>query len=132
MFSNRKNRGSNNGGSELTEDQVRAIRRAVMPPPVGRLATHGELARLYKVSSNTIGRIVRGETWNWLDMGPGEEHLAPDSPAMQKAAEESLRRLQALGAASDSTGQGLKRLEEETAPLQTAEDQLRKLTGEKP
>lgn len=122
MFSNRKNRGSANGGSELTEAQVRAIRQRLAEGS----ATQGGLARLYGVSANTIGRIWRGETWGWLDEEEGTA-LAPDSPQMQAQAEESLRRLQALGAGKEATGQGLKRLQEEVAPLEKAGQQLEEL-----
>lgn len=47
--------GVNDGSKKLTEDDVREIRRSEL--------THIELSRIYRVSRNTIGKIIRREKW---------------------------------------------------------------------
>lgn len=59
--------GSKNMNSRLTEGEVRTIRKEL-----GKGTTAGELARVYTVSAETIRRIGRWETWNWLEEVPGE------------------------------------------------------------
>lgn len=69
MFKSDKTRGTRNASAQLTEAQVQVIRRRYAAG-----ATQGSLARVYQVSLNTIGRIVRFETWTWL----GDEQVVVD------------------------------------------------------
>jgi hypothetical protein len=57
-------RGTRNGRAKLTKDDVRAIRGASAAG-----ASQRKLARLHGVSHAVIGRIVRRESWAWLDEG---------------------------------------------------------------
>jgi hypothetical protein len=52
--------GSRNPFAKLTEDDVRELRRDW---PEGVWRTYKEAAVYFGVSENTIGPIVRGETW---------------------------------------------------------------------
>lgn len=56
-------RGNDNVNSVLTEAQVRVIKQHLM---VGQSAA--SLARIYRVSAETIRRIARGETWGYVDV----------------------------------------------------------------
>jgi len=55
------NKGEKHGLAKLTASQVRRIYTSK-----GK-ASQAELARLYGVSTTTIGRIHRRECWGWLD-----------------------------------------------------------------
>ena len=61
-------KGRANGNARLTEAEVLVIRRRY-----GEGITQGELCRIYRVSCNTIARVVRRETWAWL----GDQDAAP-------------------------------------------------------
>lgn len=64
-----------NPSRKLTLQQVEEIRRWA-----GQGATHGSLARHFRVSAGQIGRIVRGESWSVENQLPQEL-----SPANQDA-----------------------------------------------
>lgn len=89
--------GKANGAAVLTEAEVRVIRK--MAREEGMSAP--ELARIYRVSAETIRRILRGETWNWLDEEPRERALPdyevpiPDSPELRESAAVSLEKFKA-------------------------------------
>lgn len=82
------------GNARLSEDDVRTLRKRYAEG-----ATQRELCQAYGVSITTVGRIVRGETWGWLD-GQGQSPEAPKpAPMPQASAEEvaaSAERLRAL------------------------------------
>lgn len=62
-------------------------------------ATQRELCQAFGVSITTVGRIVRGETWHWLDEGgraPEEPRTAPLPQAPASEIEASAERLRAL------------------------------------
>lgn len=50
------------GNAQLTETQVRVIRRALEE----NTQTVRELADMYRLSAETVRRIGRRETWGWL------------------------------------------------------------------
>ena len=88
------------GNARLSEDNVRTMRQRYAAG-----ATQRELCQVYGVSITTVGRIVRGETWGWIDAGTGTggpeapldwvpPTLTPDQEAeMQRKAAESAARL---------------------------------------
>lgn len=90
--------GRANGAAVLTEAQVRVIRQKSVEEGMSA----PQLARIYRVSAETIRRILRGETWNWLDDEPRaiqqrvEDTPLPEStPETRAAAAASFARLQA-------------------------------------
>lgn len=64
-------RGEKNNASKLTESDVLTIRHL----RAGGL-TYLKIAQRMNVSLQTIGRIVKGDTWGWLDEGIDGPHLA--------------------------------------------------------
>jgi hypothetical protein len=56
-------RGSNHPGAALTEDQVREIRGLA-----GREESHTAIARRFRVSRQTVQRIVAGRRWRHVDV----------------------------------------------------------------
>lgn len=79
----------NTKSATLTPDQVYAIRQEYENG-----ATQGELCRKYGVSINTIGRIVRGETWTQFQ-GPRTEHIHNKPPVSDEEVQASEQRLRA-------------------------------------
>lgn len=57
------NRGERMGMSKLNREQVREIRRTYVP----RVVSYSMLATKYGVCTGTIGDIIRGKNWFWLD-----------------------------------------------------------------
>lgn len=90
------NRG-NLKSAKLTPEQVYDIRQKYTEG-----WTQAALARLYQVTTGTIGRIVRGEAWQQFanpaaDLIRGENpDEGPLSPADKSGAQRSLERFQAL------------------------------------
>ncbi len=64
----------NSRAAKLTVEQVLEIRQRYA---TGK-ATQGRLCRDYRVSINTIAKIVNGESWTWLPM-PVNEQTARES-----------------------------------------------------
>lgn len=97
-------RGTREGGNaRLSKENVQTIRQRYEAG-----ATQRELCRVYGVSITTIGRIVRGETWGWLE-GAGnapeaalDRPLPPLTPEQEQAALEAAERIKAAGGTSDS------------------------------
>ena len=56
-------KGSNNGNSILSEEDVREIKEMVK----SRLITYNNIASKYGVKRQTIKDIALGRTWAWLD-----------------------------------------------------------------
>jgi len=52
--------------------------------------TQGQLAREYQINVNTVGRIVRGETWQDVPLAPAPE---PSAAEVSASMTEVLRRL---------------------------------------
>jgi len=92
------------GNVKLTKDDILNIRAAYHE---GR--TQRELCQLYHVSITTIGRVVRGETWQWLgEKGEGSAPYdgrprgpGPLTQAQEQDAVLSADRLKALLAEGD-------------------------------
>lgn len=135
-------RGKQNGNARLTEMDVRAIRKLAEVDHVGPR----EIARMYLVSTETVRRILRRETWNWLADVPrkSEEELTAEAKASQAKvlqmlgmaapdAESSLASRNASAApvaASDGPeGSGLNRLVKESSKL--GDSMLNELIGGK-
>lgn len=61
VFQGVSRRGSANGASKLTADDVREIREDYPG------TSTAELAARYKVNRRTVYGIIARETWDWLD-----------------------------------------------------------------
>ena len=95
--------------AKLTPSQVLELRQAYVQG-----ATQGSLARRYRVSVGTIGRIVRGESWQSYDSPPdplAEDHhetlgrmavSQPSSTAEALKAQEQLKQFLAQTAQDDA------------------------------
>lgn len=59
-------------------------------------ASQSTLARRYQLSINTIGRIVRGETWQDLPDQPQAAGTPAEQAALKAEAADSLKRLLAI------------------------------------
>jgi len=59
---NRQARGTTNGKSKLTEDDVTKIKFLYKTKAI----TYTELGQMFCVSKSAIAHIIRGESWNWL------------------------------------------------------------------
>lgn len=59
-------------------------------------ASQSTLARRYQLSINTIGRMVRGETWQDLPDQPQTAGTPAEQAALKAEAAESLKRLLAI------------------------------------
>ena len=83
------------GNARLSEDNVRTMRKRYEEG-----ATQRELCQVYGVSITTVGRIVRGETWGWIDLGTGGPEAPLDvMPAMTPEQREDLEKRAAESAA---------------------------------
>lgn len=90
-------RGRRNPNARLTEEIVRTIKQRYFDAG----DTQGHLARVYQVSVNTIGRIVRGETWNWMDSSlEPDTTLEPALPDIPVPPPDMARLLQGTGQAA--------------------------------
>jgi len=58
-----KPKGSKNGFSKLTENQVIEIKMLIS----SRRFIYPEIAKMFDVSRSTIGAIASGQNWSWLD-----------------------------------------------------------------
>lgn len=80
------------GNAQLTETQVRVIRRALD----NNTSTVREQAEMYRLSAETVRRIGRRETWGWLpDEDIRDLKLQPDPVQDAKAAASLAKVLQA-------------------------------------
>lgn len=114
----------NTKSATLTPDQVYAIRQEYESG-----ATQGELCRKYGVSINTIGRIVRGETWTQFQ-GPRTEHIHDKPPASDEEIQASEQRLrESLEPTSARSEEILEKLVK--AARQTPEGQLDEFLSDK-
>lgn len=82
-------RGSKNANARLTEAEVRMIKTRLY---TGESAP--SISRDFYVSTETIRRIARGETWSWLDIADGsteaQAQLASPKEVLQSDVEKSL------------------------------------------
>lgn len=78
----------NTRAAVLTPEQVLEIRERY-----SQGETQGSLCRAFSVSIGTIGRIVRGETWN-QHAGPRAEQTLNLPPTSQEQIDASFQRLQ--------------------------------------
>lgn len=62
----------NQGAAMLSEEQVRAIRRTKAEDP---RMTYREIANHYGVASETVARVVRGDTWRNVRREPTEAEM---------------------------------------------------------
>ena len=81
--------GSRNGNATLSVEDVHTIREAQ-----GAVSAR-ELADYYGLSIETVRRIWRRESWNWLPVRKPAEASAPPSP-LDEAAESARRVLDQL------------------------------------
>lgn len=109
------------GNAQLTEDEVRAIRR------LAHVHSAREIAKLYGLGAETIRRLLRGETWAWvkdtpLDMPLSEVSAPPLTDTERVAADAMLQRV--------LKKTGLEKLaqirEEQTRPGREVLEELRK------
>ena len=126
----------NTKGSTLTPEQVMDIRLRYAQGNISQ----GALAREYRVTINTIGRIVRGESWNRLpavaqpldveaslrklNAKLGLPNPEPPASAAEQRTEGAVRSLDELlkrEALKDEGGQGLERLNTEADKAQAAD-----------
>lgn len=95
------------GNAKITEESVRALRR------LSTTHTPKELAKIYRIGLETVRRILRRDTWAWVEdimpagLGEMDTPVEPLTPAEQQAADASLARVLA------ATGMG--KLAAETA-----------------
>jgi hypothetical protein len=81
----------NTRSARLTGEEVLQIREEYE-----KGTTQGELCRKYQVSVNTIGRIVRGETWTQLGGETAEHIYQRPAPTDAEIAASEQRVLEAL------------------------------------
>jgi len=76
---NPRRRVINTGNAVLTADDVRRILERYYGGDVDTQPTQRELAREYRVSMQTVARLVRGETWGHLSA----QYLSRDESSSQ-------------------------------------------------
>lgn len=115
----------NTRAARLSPEQVLEIRQAY-----SQGETQGSLCRRFGVSVGTIGRIVRGETWNQYQ-GPRAEQTYNVPPIPQEEIDQSLAKvLHDTEVTPEREAELMKKLERELGsdPARKAEEQLKDLT----
>lgn len=79
------------GNAKITEESVRALRR------LADTHTPKELARIYGLGLETVRRILRRDTWAWVESSMPEldetQSVEPLTEMEKKMADESLQRV---------------------------------------
>lgn len=85
-------------GALLTEAEVKRIKGLLMQGVSRR-----EIGKLFRVATETIARIARGDTWGWVEAGEELSRIAleadeievpPATPELDAKADESRRRFE--------------------------------------